>query len=109
MTLPAKTDFLNVGFTERQADALVDLIRRQRRARFLYPELLGYAVYCSLLVVFLFSLHSCYQLDRIHRHVQTNQTLVRAERSNTTESLRAINRRLTGIETELMVRHSPRP
>ena len=61
MTLPAKTDFLNVGFTERQADALVDLIRRQRRARFLYPELLRYAVYCSLLVVFLFSLHSCYR------------------------------------------------
>ena len=54
-------------------------------------------------------MHSCFQLDRIHGHVQTNQTLVRGERSATTESLRAINRRLTGIETELMVRHSPRP
>ena len=30
MTLPAKTDFLNVGFTERQADALVELFRRYR-------------------------------------------------------------------------------
>ena len=109
MTLPTKTDFLNVGFTERQADGLVDLFRRYGRAPFLYPEFLGYAVYCSLLVVFLFSLHSCYQLDRLHRQVQTNQTLVRDERSATTESLRAINRRLTGIETELMVRRSPRP
>ena len=109
MTLPAKTDFLNVGFTERQADALVELFRRYSRAPFLYLEILGSAIYCTLLVVLVFSVHSCFQLDRIHGNVQTNQTLVRGERSATTESLRAINRRLTGIETELMVRHSPRP
>ena len=109
MTLPAKTDFLNVGFTERQADGLVELFRRYSCAPFPYLAIFGYAVYCCLLVVLVFSVHSCFQLDRIHRHVQTNQTLVRGERSATTESLRAINRRLTGIETELMVRHSPRP
>ena len=109
MTLPAKTDLLNVGFTERQADALVELFRRYRCPRFHYLEILGYVVYCCLVVVLVFSVNSCFQLDRIHGHVQTNQTLVRGERSATTESLRAINRRLTGIETELMVRRSPRP
>ena len=35
MTLPSKADFFNVGFTERQADVLVELFRRYRRARFL--------------------------------------------------------------------------
>ena len=39
LPLPTKSEFLNVGFTERQADALVYLIRRKhcahRRARLL--------------------------------------------------------------------------
>ena len=108
MTLPAKTDFLNVGFTERQADALVELFRRYRCPRFHYLEILGYVIYCCLVVVLVFSVNSCFQLDNIHGHVM-NQTFGRDERSATTESLRDINRRLTGIETQLMVRHSPRP
>ena len=93
LPLPTKSGFLDVAFAERQADALVYLIRRQhcaqhyaqRRVRLLfYLESLIYAVSCSLLVVVLFSLHSCQQLDSIHQ-------------------------RLTGIEPELVLHRSPRP
>ena len=109
MILPSKDDFFNAGFTERQSDVLVEIFRAIRRARFFYLQFFSYAACCSLLIVFLFILHSCYQLNSIQRHVQTNQTLIRNEHSAAAEGRRAVNRRLTGIETELKLRRSLRP